>query len=483
MMKSKFLLLLFVATMHNSNGYAQKIKLNILVMPDSSVIMLNNNVVGVTPLQENVTLNFDEYLKYKLTIKHNGYNDTSFWIDKDNYSKFDKNYGNKLDFNLKRKYKIIPKGEQKLPIAFEKMVIDFTNGQKIGEITRYNNKKPFYWEESGINNATVEFNNIAERELSNGGYQVVKQSKLFAEEESLNPKLLIGGNLKNLNYTSNYNNGFVAVNSCSLEIEWQVFNRVKNKVVFNYFTKGTFTKVDGNADFVIKESFREALINLMLSDTFSTVILGQEATKKLDESFNQNTIYISKQTTTFKTRADMLSNSIKSCVTVKSDGGHGSGFIISADGYIITNHHVIDGSKEVSILFENGFNIPAEIVYSNADFDLALLKLKGKGFTPIPIGNSQKAPLGIDVFAIGTPKMEEFGQTITKGILSAKRTFEGRSFIQTDASVHPGNSGGPLLNEKGEVIGINTYKFKGSEGLNLSIPIDVAIEKLGIIIK
>ncbi len=482
-MTLKFLFFLIANAMLISNCFAQRVKLNVLVSPDSSVVMLNNNVIGVTPLQENVTLNFEEYLKYKLTIKHNGYYDTSFWIDIDNYSKFDKNYENKLEFNLKRKYKIIPQGEQKLPIAFEKMVIDFTNGQKIGEIIRYNNKKPFYWEESGINNATVEFNNIAERELSNGGYQVVKQSKLFAEEETVSPKLLIGGNLKSLNYTSNYNNGFMAINSSSLEIEWQVYNRVKNKVVFNYFTKGTFTKVDGNADIVIKESFRDALINLMLSDTFSAVILNQEASKKLDEGINPNSVYITKQTAAFKTQADMLNNSIKSCVTVKSDGGHGSGFIISSDGYIITNHHVIDGSKEIYILFENGFNIPAEIVYSNADFDLALLKLKGKGFKPISIGSSQKAEVGIDVFAIGTPKMEEFGQTITKGILSAKRTFEGRSFIQTDASVHPGNSGGPLLNEKGEVIGINTYKFKGSEGLNLSIPIDVAIEKLGIIIK
>ncbi|MFZ4800325.1 MAG: hypothetical protein ACOYMA_22740 [Bacteroidia bacterium] len=71
-MKSKFHLLLFVATMFISNGYAQKIKLNVLVMPDFSIVMLNNYVVDVTPLQENVTLNFDEYLKYKLTIKHNG---------------------------------------------------------------------------------------------------------------------------------------------------------------------------------------------------------------------------------------------------------------------------------------------------------------------------------------------------------------------------------------------------------------------------
>ena len=482
-MKLKLLFFILFAACVVTTANAQQIKLNVLVTPDNSTVLLNDNELGVTPLNEKVKLDFNEYVKYKLTIRRSGYQDTSLWIDASNYVNFDRNKGNKIEFGLKRKYKKIAEGEQQLPMAFEKMVIDFTNGQKIGEIVRYNQKKPFYWEESGISNATVEFNNIAERELGNGGYQVIKQAKLFADEEAVSPKLLIGGNMKSLNYTSNYANPYVATNSCIIEIEWQVYNRVKNKVVFNHTTKGTFTKTDAGADFVIKESFRDALINLMLEDTFSAVILKQEATKKLDETVNPNAIFIAKHIKTYKTRADMISSSTKSCVTVKADDGHGSGFIISTDGYIITNHHVIEGSKEISILFDNGFNIPAEVVYSNADFDLALIKLKGKGFTPLPLGNSEKTVVGSDVFAIGTPKLEEFGQTVTRGILSAKRTFEGRNFLQTDASVHGGNSGGPLLNEAGEVVGINTYKFRGSEGLNLSIPIEVAIEKLNIKIK
>ncbi|TAE79562.1 MAG: hypothetical protein EAY81_11120 [Bacteroidetes bacterium] len=463
-----------------ANVSAQQIKLSVLVTPENATVLLNGSSIGVTPFNDRVKLDFNEYLKYKLTIKRDGFMDTSFWIDAQNYKEFDANKGYKLEFSLKRKYKKIQEGEQKLPMAFEKMVIDFTNGQKIGEVVRNNNKRPFYWEESGMTNATVEFNTIAERELGNGGYEVVKQGKLFADEEAVSPKLLIGGNMKGLNFVSNYTGGFVATNTADVEIEWQIYNRIKNKVVFTYTTKGTYTKANGDAEFVIKEGFRDALINLINEDTFAAVVLKQEKVKKLDESINPNEILIAKYASTYKTRADMLSNSTKSCVTIKADEGHGSGFVISTDGYIITNHHVIDGSKEISVLFENGFNIPAELVYSNADFDLALIKLKGKGFTPLPLGSSEKTVVGSDVFAIGTPKMEEFGQTVTRGILSAKRTFEGRTFLQTDASVHPGNSGGPLLNEQGAVIGINTYKFRGAEGLNLSIPIEVAIEKLNI---
>lgn len=462
-------------------SYSQNIILSIQVKPDSSLVSLNGDIIGVTPFYKKQKFKFDEYLKHKLTILRKGYQDTSFWIDQTNLSQFDKSVGNVLQFDLKRIRKTVSAKVQKLPLAFDKMVVELTNGQKIGEITNGSYFKPFYWQESGISNATVEFNTIAETELSNAGYNTIRQGKLFAEEQSEFPKLLVGGSLKSLNYKSRFNLYQGSQNNCTMVIEWQIFSRIKNKVIFNYTTEGSYNRAGGESASNIRESFREAIINLTQLDTFVAIIEAQDANKVLDESINKEQIVIAKlPKAKFKSKAEMIAKSTESSVTIKCDVVHGSGFIISSDGFIITNQHVISKSKEILVIFDNGISIPAKLIYENEDYDLAIIKLSGKGFKPLRMGNSDSVTTGADVYAIGTPKDIDLGQTVTKGIISGKRTIENRVFLQTDASIHGGNSGGPLLNENGEVIGINSYGYKNAEGLNLAIPINVAIEKLNI---
>jgi serine protease Do len=472
---------LFCICASSSLFAAQKILLSIKISPDSSTVYLNDELVGITPLKKDVVLDFNSYLKYKLKITRSGYRDTVLLIDESNYTKFDlRKTKMPLEFKLTRIVNRL-KSPQELPIAFEKMVIEISNGQKIGEVRTGSIVKPFYWEESGVSNGTVEFNNIAETELNNFGYNTTKQGKLFAEDQSTSPKLLLGANLKSLDYKSNIQ-WTTANNTCIMEIEWQVFNRIRNKVIFNQTTIGSFTRIDGSAQLVIRESFREALINLLNMDTMEKIVMMQDKSTNLDDSKNQKAISIKNVSIiNYKTRADMINNTTKSTVTIKTEDGFGSGFVISENGYIITNDHVINGEKSVMVIFDNGLSLPAEIIYTNEGHDIALLKVVGSGYKPLRLGNSDNISVGTDVFAVGTPKNLTLGQTVTRGIVSAKRKFDERDFIQTDATVHPGNSGGPLVNEKGEVIGINTYKFNGAEGLNLAIPINVAIEKLNII--
>ena len=114
--------------------------------------------------------------------------------------------------------------------------------------------------------------------------------------------------------------------------------------------------------------------------------------------------------------------------------------------------------------------------------DLALLRVDGSGFVPLKLAIGKAAELGEDIHAIGTPLDKNFGQTITKGIISGSRTVEGEKYLQIDASVNAGNSGGPLLNASGEVIGIVNAKVAkaGVEGIGFAIPIEVAIAKLNL---
>ena len=156
----------------------------------------------------------------------------------------------------------------------------------------------------------------------------------------------------------------------------------------------------------------------------------------------------------------------------------GSGVIISSDGYIITNHHVIEGADGISVLLPDKGRYDAELVGEDTLTDLALLKIEETGLTAMSLGDSDQLRVGETVAAIGNP-LGYFQQTVTAGIISAvdrQVRFPGSdfaySFVQTDALVNPGNSGGPLVNLDGEIIGINTAKISlmGVEGIGLSIP-------------
>jgi serine protease Do len=158
----------------------------------------------------------------------------------------------------------------------------------------------------------------------------------------------------------------------------------------------------------------------------------------------------------------------------------GSGFILSADGYVLTNAHVVDDASEVSVKLTDKREFKAKVIGTDKRTDVALLKIEATGLPKVTIGDPEKLKVGEWVAAIGKP----FGleNTITAGIVSAKgRELPNEnlvSYIQTDVPINPGNSGGPLFNLKGEVVGVNSMIYSrtgGSMGLAFAIPIDVAI--------
>jgi serine protease Do len=155
----------------------------------------------------------------------------------------------------------------------------------------------------------------------------------------------------------------------------------------------------------------------------------------------------------------------------------GSGFIISSDGYIFTNNHVVEQADKIVVKISDGKEYDATVVGRDANTDLALIKIKANGSLPVvEIGDSEKVRVGEWVIAIGNP----FGleATVTAGIVSAKGRVIGAgpydNFIQTDASINPGNSGGPLFNMEGKVIGINTAIVAQGQGIGFAIPINMA---------
>ena len=159
--------------------------------------------------------------------------------------------------------------------------------------------------------------------------------------------------------------------------------------------------------------------------------------------------------------------------------GAGSGFIVSPDGVILTNAHVVRDADEVTVKMQDRREYRAKVLGSDPRTDVAVLKIDAKNLPVVPLGNTRNLQVGEWVLAIGSP----FGleSTVTAGVVSAKgRTIDnnGVQFIQTDVAVNPGNSGGPLFNTRGEVVGINSQIFSqtgGYQGLSFAIPIDVAV--------
>jgi serine protease Do len=165
----------------------------------------------------------------------------------------------------------------------------------------------------------------------------------------------------------------------------------------------------------------------------------------------------------------------------------GSGFIISADGYIITNNHVIDGVDSISVILSDGTEMPAAVVSSDLFADLAVLKIDGGVPAIVVMGDSDRLKPGETVIAIGSP-LGDFRNSVTTGVISATgrmidtgQGYEMENLLQTDAAINSGNSGGPLVNLAGEVVGVNTLVVRGSntsanaEGLGFAIPSNTAL--------
>ena len=166
--------------------------------------------------------------------------------------------------------------------------------------------------------------------------------------------------------------------------------------------------------------------------------------------------------------------------------GSGSGFVVSSDGLILTNNHVINGATTIQVTFDDGRQLAGTVVAADAPNDLALVRVSSTGLTPLAFAETGAPVVGEVAIAIGSP-LGTFSDTITQGIVSgvgrsidvgvagSRRSLHLTGLIQTDAAINPGNSGGPLLDAAGRVIGIVTASASNSQGVGFAIPIAVAL--------
>ena len=244
--------------------------------------------------------------------------------------------------------------------------------------------------------------------------------------------------------------------------------------------------------------FTVSLASAALAAAGTVAILGGSITAPVASSAAAN----GRTITTIDTPEDItavVAAARESVVTITADGmassqfspnsvpvtGVGSGVILTADGYILTNHHVVDGSQSLKVTFFDGRELPATITRISDTTDLALIKVDTTGLRAASIGDSAAIQVGQTAIAIGSP-LGTYTETVTRGIVSGldreitvtnqatRRETTLSGLIQTDAAINPGNSGGPLLDAAGNVLGINTAVATSAEGLGFAIPIGAA---------
>jgi S1-C subfamily serine protease len=265
-----------------------------------------------------------------------------------------------------------------------------------------------------------------------------------------------------------------------LSARWEIYSSLDRKVVATVETSGGFTTpkegLDGEPDRLINEAFRDNIRRLIASEDFRRVVTTPVRPTLLS-SPPPSTVTLA----ALKTQRT-VGEAPKSVAVVFAGDGLGSGFLISDDGLLLTNDHVVAGSKYVKLKWSDGTESLGEVVRTDPRRDVALVKADAKGRLPLAL-RTDAANQGETVYAIGSPLGEALQNTMTKGIVSATRVQGGQTFLQSDVAVTHGNSGGPLLDDKGQVIGITDWGIGSDSGnlnLNFFIPIGDALRVLGL---
>jgi serine protease Do len=267
----------------------------------------------------------------------------------------------------------------------------------------------------------------------------------------------------------------------TLEIDWQVYSSIERRVVAKVHTIGAFKTnafIPGGFEAIIFEAMNDSLRKLTASAEFTETIRQHISVPSRTSTLSSKSAII--LTGAEQAKPTKIPDAVGAVVLVLSGNGHGSGFLVSSDGYLMTAEHVVGSDKYVKIRWSDGLEGVGEVIRTDKRRDVALIKTDPRGRQPLALRREAPQP-GDTVFAIGAPIDPKLQNTVTRGVVSANRIMDGFSFIQSDVTVDPGNSGGPLLDEQGRVLGFTDKGLRTPEapaGLNFFVPIDDALRFL-----
>ncbi len=264
------------------------------------------------------------------------------------------------------------------------------------------------------------------------------------------------------------------------KVRWEIFSARQQRVVFSATVESSHNSSDFVKSTEFDQAFLRAAVDGLLADK-RVAELVRTGAGAVEPAAALAPLALGTGQAVEGGVAKAGPGLLDAVVTVESGTVSGSAFYISQDGYLLTNQHVVGDARFVRVKLADGRSLVGEVMRTDRQRDVALLRTDPVT-RPVLALRSEAPRVGEDVYALGSPFGERLSGTLTRGVLSSRRVFEGVAYLQSDAAVNPGNSGGPLIDADGRVLGI-TRIHTSAQGINLFIPIEDALEKLALVLR
>ncbi len=404
--------------------------------------------------------------------------------------------------------------EELEPIIFAKSVVTLRRGTVIGHYPssgyssnqigicnhKYPNDSTITWRQGGRTSTggmDGELASAFHETMTAAGYNVKGRPDILfdRQDEFLGATFRVGARIVDIksNICDLYSiwDGapmFKAYGEMYMKVEWSVYSNRQKLTIGRFTTTGVTEQkmaIKGVLGVLFIGAFDFATEALAANPEFLKLVSPAARGEPLAEEKLEVALLSIKRVRRLRRKFPEISDHLTNAtVTVRGGLGHGSGFVISKRGYVLTNQHVVGSAKKVQIIFRSGIEVEGRVLRRHKTRDIALIQLNVGGLKPLAI-RAEPLKVAEPVYAIGSPLREDMRATVTKGIVSALRTNEesGLPIIQADVDIAGGNSGGPLLDENGSVVGITVSGYRLSSGLNYFIPINSALKALNIAVE
>ena len=369
------------------------------------------------------------------------------------------------------------------PIAITKVAATIRRGTVVGELSGgwgcIKNDDIKWRSGNKVHLSSEDLVDVFREELEANGWPVVGSTEdLFEGYDVSGAEVLVAARLTELESqlcapNSGFGNWDVK-GSMRVGVEWQVYSPARRSLLGTIDTLGSseLKKADDDAAYLLlSDAFAVAANNLIASREFLSMVersSGLAIAQPRDaESLIEN------KTRNFQTMEAAIAAAKNATLTIRTASGHGSGFAIGDGSLVLTNAHVVGEASTVTLVTIGGIEVDGKVIEVSKERDVALIKVEFLRLPTIHI-NPNLPNSGATVYAIGSPLLEEMSGSVTSGVVSGVRLMDGYQWLQSDAAISPGNSGGPLLDYSGSVVAISTagYQAGGAQvGLNLFIPI------------
>ena len=385
----------------------------------------------------------------------------------------------------------LPSDAKVAPFGFSRLVFRLTPGQIWLSPFRSiicDDYARVPWEGGQANGMDAGFAEVFQTEVKAAGFKGNDANDSLFEEARSSTDLQVGGMITSINAefckpTRNITaQSWRKTGQTVIDMRWQVYSTVRRTVVATIETRGG-AELKGSLQFsmdaVLVGAFRDNVRALLASDAFRQAVSGTPVqSADIPRADAQTAIPLAGA---LDARGRPIADAVASVVIIRVGDGMGSGFLVSADGLLITDQHVVGDAATVGVRWSDGVETVGTVIRTNKVRDVALVKTDPRGRHPLSL-QSQLPQTGEGVFAIGAPLEAAYQNTASHGVVSAYRISGGLGLIQSDVFVNHGNSGGPLLNEKGEVVGITESGVSHDgerQAISFFTPIGEALKYLG----